>query len=64
MSNYPSGYNAPESLDDYLSRLEEWQPCFHAGCLNHVTHPCEVCGRITGKTPVKTPITEGELDER
>lgn len=23
-------------------------PCSHAGCLDHVTHPCEGCGRIAG----------------
>lgn len=22
--------------------------CKHPGCANHVTHPCEGCGRITG----------------
>jgi hypothetical protein len=25
------------------------QPCPHPGCLNHSTHPCEICGRINGK---------------
>lgn len=24
------------------------KPCSHPGCLNHVTHPCEGCGRIGG----------------
>jgi hypothetical protein len=23
-------------------------PCGHPGCLNHVTHPCEGCGRVGG----------------
>lgn len=27
----------------------EGQPCEHTGCLNHLTHPCEGCGRIGGK---------------
>jgi hypothetical protein len=22
------------------------QPCSHPGCMNHITHPCEECGRI------------------
>jgi len=21
-------------------------PCTHPGCINHITHPCEKCGRI------------------
>lgn len=24
------------------------EPCKHIGCMNHVTHPCEHCGRIGG----------------
>jgi len=24
-------------------------PCNHPGCLNHVTHPCEGCGRVAGR---------------
>ena len=27
----------------------EGEPCEHPGCLRHVTHPCEGCGRIMGK---------------
>jgi hypothetical protein len=29
--------------------LPDGVACGHAGCLNHVTHPCEGCGRIAGK---------------
>jgi hypothetical protein len=25
------------------------QPCDHVGCLSHISHPCEKCGRISGK---------------
>lgn len=25
------------------------EPCKHPGCLSHLTHPCEGCGRIGGK---------------
>jgi len=32
--------------------LEDGEPCGHPGCLNHVTHPCEGCGRIAGKAPL------------
>lgn len=28
------------------------EPCDHPGCLNHVTHPCEGCGRIAGGTRI------------
>lgn len=27
------------------------EPCGHRGCLSHVTHPCEGCGRIAGQYP-------------
>lgn len=26
------------------------KPCRHPGCLAHVTHPCEVCGRVAGQS--------------
>ena len=29
--------------------LKPGQLCSHSGCLHHVTHPCEVCGRIGGE---------------
>jgi hypothetical protein len=28
---------------------KDGEPCEHVGCLNHVTHLCEGCGRIEGK---------------
>lgn len=28
------------------------KPCGEPGCLQHVTHPCEGCGRIAGKGDV------------
>lgn len=34
--------NVPAHIED--------SPCEHPGCLNHVTHPCEVCGRVAGRT--------------
>ena len=30
-------------------RYAEGEPCGHPGCLRHVTHPCEGCGRIAGR---------------
>lgn len=29
--------------------LKDGEPCDHPGCLNHVTHPCEGCGRTAGR---------------
>ena len=31
------------------------EPCEHPGCLRHVTHPCEGCGRIAGYTLPELP---------
>lgn len=31
---------------------EEGEPC-SPGCLSHVTHPCENCGRVAGRIPLK-----------
>ena len=28
--------------------LRDGEPCDHPGCLQHVSHPCEGCGRIAG----------------
>jgi hypothetical protein len=33
--------------------MRDGEPCNHKGCLSHITHPCEGCGRIGGKTIVK-----------
>ena len=34
---------------------EDGKPCDHPGCLSHLTHPCEGCGRIGG---MMAPPTE------
>lgn len=36
-----------EELKGWYS-YADGEPCQHRGCLNHVTHPCEGCGRIAG----------------
>lgn len=28
---------------------KDGKSCDHPGCLSHVSHPCEVCGRIGGR---------------
>ena len=32
-----------------LTEVDFGEPCGHPGCLNHISHPCEGCGRIGGK---------------
>jgi hypothetical protein len=32
------------------SRLRDGEPCTHPGCLRHLTHPCEGCGRVGGRS--------------
>ena len=32
---------------DYMPGM----PCRHRGCLRHVSHPCEGCGRVNGEGP-------------
>lgn len=34
-----------------IAGLSPDEPCHHQGCLQHLTHPCEGCGRIGGKYP-------------
>jgi hypothetical protein len=29
--------------------LRPGEPCKHPGCLSHISHPCEGCGRIGGR---------------
>jgi len=44
-------------------RPRDGEPCGHPGCLSHVSHPCEMCGRIGGYpvTP-EAPITREEIE--
>jgi hypothetical protein len=32
-------------------RLRDGESCTHSGCLQHRSHPCEVCGRVNGAKP-------------
>lgn len=38
-----------EKRRKWLESLPDGVPCDHRGCLSHISHPCEVCGRIGGK---------------
>ena len=31
------------------ANLRDGEPCGHPGCLSHVSHPCEGCGRVAGR---------------
>jgi hypothetical protein len=37
----------------WLDTLLDGKPCDHPGCLSHISHPCEVCGRIGGIRKIK-----------
>ena len=30
--------------------LRDGEPCSHSGCLRHLMHPCEGCGRVGGRS--------------
>jgi len=40
--------------------FEVGEPCGHPGCLSHVSHPCEGCGRVAGvkKHKVELLVTQ------
>lgn len=42
-------FTTPRSI--WIATLKPHEPCDHPGCLHHVTHPCEGCGRIAGQWP-------------
>lgn len=31
-----------------IANLRDGEPCGHPGCLSHISHPCEACGRVGG----------------
>lgn len=38
-----------------MNKWKDGEPCGYPGCLNHVSHPCEGCGRIGGKSLWEMP---------
>ncbi len=40
---------SPDVVGDKYKLLPDGVPCDHPGCLHHISHPCEGCGRIGGK---------------
>lgn len=39
----------------YVRIYEDGQPCKHHGCKNHISHPCEGCGRTGARGVVDLP---------
>jgi hypothetical protein len=46
--------------DQYIltRKQKDGESCGHPGCLAHVTHPCEACGRIAGNIYSKMLIDQ------
>lgn len=57
----PRGHNVP-STPTPGRHLRDGEPCGHRGCLSHVSHPCEGCGRIAGAL-LPAPVIDGEPQE-
>lgn len=53
-------HGKPHMVEAWLRRLTPDEPCDHPGCLSHVTHPCEGCGRIAGRAVEQAPEAEEE----
>jgi hypothetical protein len=43
--------NDPDYAVVWSHPLPPGVPCHHPGCLRHISHPCEGCGRIGGRYP-------------
>lgn len=43
--------------------LKDGEPCNHPGCLSHISHPCEGCGRIGGKRVMDAKLTPEQAIE-
>ena len=39
-----------EKFPDRRWPWRDGEPCSHPGCLSHVSHPCEGCGRVGGRS--------------
>lgn len=55
-SNWDRIFRQPKrQKSDKPRRLKDGEPCSHPGCLSHLSHPCEGCGRIAGvsRKPLK-----------
>ena len=50
-------------MENKKKTFREGEPCHHPGCANHVTHPCEGCGRIAARGVVQAKFTPDEISE-
>jgi hypothetical protein len=46
-------------------RYKDGEPCSHPGCLSHISHPCEGCGRTGGRypAPASETLSDDVLDD-
>lgn len=62
MDNWSNFVYEQEQRSEWIKNLPDGVPCDHIGCLSHVTHPCDGCGRIGGKRQ-KALIEKEEKNE-
>ena len=56
-NNVCSEINIVDSDVVLESNLVDGVPCDHPGCLHHISHPCEGCGRVGGISGYKIGAT-------
>lgn len=44
-----TGSRGGGKTDAQRRALRDGEPCDHTGCLNHISHPCDGCGRVGGR---------------
>ena len=44
-----------------IEYYKDGEPCNHKGCINHITHPCENCGRKGARGEYMNKLTPEEL---
>lgn len=55
IDNYMAAHKSPGPIaglakeQERIANLRDGEPCRHPGCLSHISHPCEGCGRIAGR---------------
>lgn len=49
IKDVPSEQKFRQEYQQEWSAPKDGESCGHRGCLNHISHPCEGCGRISGK---------------
>jgi hypothetical protein len=55
------GFGAKQLLK--CRSLKPGEPCGHPGCLSHISHPCEGCGRIAGFASETQFLTQEEVNK-